>query len=192
LRDDQLLSFHNQLTDLEDDLLTAISQQPSTPEFVVTTFLTFVPRFKEVVELIVPDSKPLLLFFAEYPESVFKSQPGPLRGFDDVFGSVMMADEIRRHEQASGRVPYKVTIQDSDAREWMRLNRFTSIIAIPIRACVSGTVDIVGYMTVVLNRDCEAMTYSALSSILRRFGLLYEQTMYMAQIEEPIEDPAAD
>ena len=185
-------TLHDQLSDLEDDMFSAISQQPSTPEFVVSTFLTFMPRFKDVVKQIVPDSKPLLFFFPEYPESIRDTRPKSLPGFDQIGGDITIADEIQRSPKSRGRTPYEVMSRESGVRDWQRLNRVEYILAMPIRAWVSGTGEVVGHLTITLNRECTPSMSAALGSIHRRFGLLFQQLMYLEQITEPVQDSPSE
>ena len=146
------------------------------------------PRFKDVVKQIVPASNPLLFFFPEYPESIRDTRPESLSGFDQIGGDITIADEIHRSPNSRGRTPYELMSRKSDVRDWQRLNGVEYILAMPIRAWVSGAFEVVGHLTIMLNRECTPSMSATLGSIHRRFGLMFQQLMYLAQITEPIQD----
>ncbi len=186
-----LAHVHQRVSEIESDLFAEIAQTSSTPGEIVPAFLSAMAGIKSVFEEMVPNSAPQMLMLAGSTRNELPACFSSLRGFDELFNSAILADEIQQHTRALERVPFVVhpSSQDSEVKEWLKSQQVGLVITMPIWISVSRRLERAGFLTLVLGREFPERLHADLEAILHRVGLLFQFTIQIAQVAVRVEDP---
>ena len=198
---ERLVICHELASELDNDLFETIADHQRSPDVVLPQLAGLLPRFRDIVQLVCPHSKPRILFLVaqSVPESAelnsvaTRSTPSSfdvLEGFDTVGGIVSIEELLDPYFERKMMTPSEVPIrasQDSDVVAWRTANEVASMFVVPIRVVCEHGLETAGLLVLILSRECDVHVSAAVKSVFRRFAHLCHTTFDIAQSVEPIE-----
>ena len=176
----RLAICHELMDELYESVFETKLSQPRTPDWVLPNVVAQIPRFKDIVQLIYPESNPRL---------VFLTWQAALEGFDSIDSVGVIYELLETNVDRSEGTPHRVSLSDPAIREWQTANDVCDLFAIAIQARRERELELAGWLGLLLAKECDSPTSAAMASILRRFGQLCEIAFDIAGTEEPIEKP---
>jgi len=182
----RVLVCHELLSEIEEAVFETLSQGQRRRRWAFTSITARLPDFKDVVEEIVPESKPRVSFFAwTHQESADflagfdrLESPGALRLFADSYAESHVS--VPRY--------YTAEAFDEDLQSWFAANTASSMLVMPIRALDQERLETAGLLHLFLATILESEQAVAVASVFRRFGHLLEQVIEMARVNELLND----
>lgn len=185
---DRLVVCHELMSELDNTVFETIARQPRTPDWILSSFCEQLPRWKDIIQLICPQSTPRVLYLAAQAES---QHLDTLAGFDSIGGIVLIQDLLDPYLDRRIATPHQVvlnTSEDEDVKDWLAANDVVSLFVMPIRVKSDQQLEVAGLLTLALSKACYQKEVAAVASMLRRLGQLCHTTFDIAQAAEPIEE----
>jgi hypothetical protein len=194
---ERLLVCHELLTEVENSVFESLARQQRSTDWILPTLAEHVSAFKEVVQLLCPESSPRLVFLGAESEPAGvgttsvtgRTSQAELTGFDSLGGIVLLEDLLKRYLDPRITTPHLLpieTLQERDIKTWLVANEIAVWLMMPIRAGYQRKIEVAGSLNLVLSIECPERTLAALASALRRFGELCQLILIIAQDAEPI------
>ena len=146
----RLVICHELMNELDDSLFETIARQPRTSDWILSSLTGKLPEFKDIIQIICPQSNPRVLFLSTEPastESEVASDSDPtiqaLEGFDSIDGIALIEDVLDPYFDRRIATPHQIplkTVKDSDIESWLTENAVASLFVMPMRGEMrSGT-----------------------------------------------------
>lgn len=198
---DRLVICHELMSELDGTLFETIARQPRTADWILSSLIEQLPRFKDIIQIICPQSNPRVLFLSTEPKSTDSKVASDsdqcmraLEGFDSIGGIKMIEDVLDPYFDRRIATPHQIplkTVKDPDAESWLTANEMAYLLVMPMRAKHGQELEAAGLLCLVLSREYDDRVTVAHASIFRRFGQLCQTTFDIAQVGEPIEEPGS-